>query len=392
MVSLSSSPRGKEGTVLVTSAGRRFRVGVDLRALVARPTGIGYYTLGLLRAMSESGRFEFIGLAHGDVHAADVFEHLGIPVEIEPAPLGVWWQQTKLPRRLVRGDLDLFFSPLATLPLRSRLPSVVTVHDLTALLYPETHRLKVRWSQIPFLGPSLRRARRIVAVSEATARDIRFAFPEVGERIRIVANGVDDEFRPADSATIDRVRSELGMPRGYLLYSGTLEPRKNLEGLLDAWEALAEDEADPLPLLLAGDYGWRNRSLLRRIEKLASRGVTYLGRLQRQRLVEVMQAATVFVYPSYYEGFGLPVAEAMSCGVPAVVSDRSSLPEVVGEAGLKVDPEDPRGLALALRRLLREESLRARLIERGLARAGEYRWSTAGSAMASVFEEALALE
>ncbi|HKI87268.1 MAG TPA: glycosyltransferase family 1 protein, partial [Thermoanaerobaculia bacterium] len=358
----------------------------------ARPTGIGYYSLGLLRAMSASGRFEFVGLAHGDVHAAEELDKLGIPVEVEPAPLGVWWQQTTLPRRLARGDLDLFFSPLTTLPLRSKLPSVVTVHDLTALLYPETHRLKVRWSQMPFLGPSLRRAGRIVAVSEATARDVRFAFPEVADKVRVVANGVDEEFRPADPETIERLRAELDCPRGYMLYSGTLEPRKNLQGLLDAWEALADDEGDPLPLFLAGDYGWRNRSLLRRIERLGPRGVTYLGRLERRRLLEVMQAATIFVYPSFYEGFGLPVAEAMACGVPTVVSDRSSLPEVVGEAGLKVDPEDARGIAVALRRLLREEGLRARLAERGLARVANFRWARSGEEMAAIFDEALALE
>ncbi len=391
MISASPPPQGSDGTAATGSA-RRLRIGVDLRALVARPTGIGYYTLGLLRAMSADQRFDFVGLAHGDVHAAEVLEELGIPVEVEPAPLGVWWQQTKLPRRLRRGDLDLFFSPLTTLPVRSDLPSVVTVHDLTALLYPETHRFKVRWSQIPFLGPSLRRARRIVAVSEATARDVRFAFPEVAEKVRVVANGVDEEFQPADSASIARVRAELGCPRGYLLYSGTLEPRKNLQGLLDAWEALADDEGDPLPLFLAGDYGWRNRSLLRRIERLEPRGVKYLGRLERWRLIEAMQAATVFVYPSFYEGFGLPVVEAMASGVPTVVSNRSSLPEVAGDAALQVDPEDARGLALAIRRLLHDQPLRARLVERGLARAGEYRWAKAGREMAAVFQEALALE
>jgi alpha-1,3-rhamnosyl/mannosyltransferase len=175
-----------------------------------------------------------------------------------------------------------------------------------------------------------------------------------------------------------------------VLYAGTIEPRKNLGVLLDAWEALAGEVR--LPLVLAGGYGWHSADLVRRMRKLTASGlpVHVLGRLERARLVRVFQAATVFAYPSLYEGFGLPVAESLACGVPAVVSNASSLPEAVGGGGLAVDPHDGGALAAALRRLLAEPGLRAELAARGLAHAATLRWELAAARLDEVFAEALA--
>ena len=369
----------------------RPRVGVDLCALVHRPTGIGVYTLALLRELAALDRFELVGLVHREPEARAALAAIGVAVEIQPAPLGVIWQQLLLPRRLAAGDIDLFWSPLLTLPRRSPVPTVVTVHDLAVLHVPDTLSLKVRWSLLPFLGHSVERAGAVVAVSEAMARELAHAWPQAVARIVTIHNGVDPEFRPADAESIAATRARLAAPGGYLLYAGTVEPRKNLDLLLEAWETLASERGEQLPpLLLAGPYGWKSRHLERRIAALAPRGVRRLGRLERPELVAAIQAASLFVYPSFYEGFGLPAAEAMACGVAVVAADRSSLPEVVGDAGLLIDPEDPHALAAALARLLDDPALAAELGRRGIERAARYSWPRGALALAELFDRVLA--
>lgn len=365
------------------------RVAVDLRALVPAPTGIGFYTRSLLVELAARGEFRFLGLAHRPVHFADELRAAGIQIEHQPAPLGVLWQQVSLPLRLRRGDVDLLWSPITTLPLRLAVPGVVTVHDLTTLLLPETHRAKVRLSVLPFLRASLESARRVVAISQATAADVRRQFPQCANKIRVIHNGIDPEFVPADVEQIAASRARLDAPDGYLLYVGTLEPRKGLDTLLDAWEQLARESASPMPLVLAGPYGWGSSQLVRRLEELRPRGVRYLGRVERGELVRLFQAARVFVYPSTYEGFGLPAAEALACGVPVVGSSASSLPEVVGEAGLLVEPADAGALATALRRVLSDTELERSLRARTAAQAARFTWPGAAAQLAAVFREAL---
>lgn len=364
-------------------------IGVDLRALVPTPTGIGVYTRSLLLELAKLGSFHYRGLAHRPPREAETLTAAGIESEADPAPLGVIWQQLKLPKRLDRGDLDLFWSPLMTLPLRCPVPAVATVHDLTAILMPENHRFKVRWSIFPFLRPSLERADRLVAVSQATADDLAFHFPQVAKKIRVVHSGVDPEFRPGTRETIEATRDEIDAPDGYILYAGTLEPRKNLGAVLDAWEALRADDPGQPPLVLVGPYGWGSRDMMRRLESLAPLGVKVLGHVDREKLVRVFQAATVFVYPSFYEGFGLPAAEAMACGIPTVVSNVSSLPEVVGDAGLQVEPTDPGELMSALRSLLESPARREELRGRSLERATRFRWERTAAEMEEIFREAI---
>jgi glycosyltransferase involved in cell wall biosynthesis len=366
-------------------------VAVDLRALVTEATGIGVYTRELLGALarSRSTGFRYLGMAHRPVRDGDRLAAAGVAVEVRPGPLGVIWQQVALPRRLGGGDVDLFWSPLNTLPLACPVPAVVTVHDLTAVLFPEAHTARVRWSILPFLGRSLTRAARIVAVSQATADDLAFHFPEVRGRVRVVPNGVDPRYRPAPAEEVARIRRAAGMPEGWVLSVGTLEPRKNVATLLRAWEGLKAEDEDFPPLVLAGGAGWKSGPLARRLADLEPWGLRHLGRVDDDRLLALYQGALAFAYPALYEGFGLPVLEAMACGLPVVTSDVSSLPEVAGDAGLLVDPRDAAALAGALRRLVREPGLAGELGRRGEERARRFTWSAAAAAMEDVFAEAL---
>ena len=360
-------------------------VGVDLRALVGTPTGIGYYTLSMLHGLAETGLFRLVGMAHETPEYQEELIAAGVEVEVRRALSGVIWQQTVVPLRLRRGDLDLFWSPILTLPLSLPVPALTTVHDLTPLLHPETHTLKVRWSILPFLARNLSSAAAVIADSESTADDLRRYYPDCRERLEVIYPGVDDLFQPGGPEQIAETRAELGCPEGYLLFSGTLEPRKNLDLLLDAWEIAREAEERTLPLILSGPAGWADKAFFQRLKQLEPAGVRWLGRVSRPELLRLMQGARWFVYPSLYEGFGLPVAEAMACGIPPIVSQLSSLPEVVGDAGYQVDPYEPEDLAGLLQSLTQDPAQEADLAQKARRRASRFSWKTASDQLGEAF-------
>ncbi len=363
------------------------RIAVDGRALMDAPAGVGYYTRALLECLAKRGSFQFTALSPRAASAPEALLAAGVRFETSSPRIGFWWQQRTLPKRLRQGDFDLLWSPLGTLPQSAPVPSVVTVHDITPLLFPYWHSWRNRVTFKRQLPDTLRAARRIVAVSQATARDLEHRFPTCADRVIVIPNGVDPALAPAPVARIEAVRRSLDAPRGYVLFVGTLEPRKNLTTLLDAWERVLDRLPDAPPLLVAGGKGWSSAALRRRLQRAP--GVRYLGRLPRPRLIEVLQGALAFVYPSLYEGFGLPVLEAMACGLPVVTSDRSSLPEVVGNAGIQINPRHTRDLAAAIAKLIEDPQLRAELGSEALERSRRFSWERTADAMEPVFTAAL---
>jgi glycosyltransferase involved in cell wall biosynthesis len=364
-------------------------IAVDLRALVGKPSGIGFFTLSLLIELARRDRARYVGMSQAPVYGEDILHNAGVQVEYHGAPLGLIWQQLVLPRRLREEDIDLFWSPLLTLPLGLEVPAVVTVHDLTPLLFSETHSLKVKASFLPFIRPTVELARSIVTDSKATAADLRVQFPQARDKVEVVYPGVDRVFEPAPEEDVQAFRLELGCPEGYVLFVGTLEPRKNLSLLIDAWAGLKKSDPAVPPLILAGSYGWKSRSLLKRIEALKPLGLRYLDHPERKKLVQLIQSARLLTLPSLYEGFGLPAVEAMACGVPTVVANTSSLPEVVGDASLLVEPDDGSALAAAIARVLRDPGLASELSARGLLRAQRFEWRRAAEEMEAIFDRAL---
>jgi len=362
-------------------------IAVDLRALVGPPSGIGYFTLSMLRALEDIAGWRIVGMAHRDL-APEAKYQLKVPLESHGGPFGVWWQQFRLPRRLSATDINLFWSPNTILPARLPVPGVVTIHDLTVLSHPRMHRRKVRWSIKPFLARTVRTARCIAVDSRATADDLLRRFPDCVDRLHVVYPGIEADFAPADPEHVNATRRRLGCPEGFLLYAGTVEPRKNIDRLISAWMRWRASGGG-LPLLIVGPYGWHSKSLMRRILALEGKGLLYRGRVERPELVRLMQAARVFVYPSLYEGFGLPPAEAMACGIPTVTSNRSSLPEIVGNAGLLVDPEDTGELVAALDSIVMNTSLAKELSTAGLARVRRFSWRAAAESMNRIFRDAL---
>jgi glycosyltransferase involved in cell wall biosynthesis len=265
---------------------------------------------------------------------------------------------------------------------------VITVHDLNFLYYPqfltaESHRYynrQIEWA--------VRRADHILADSHATKSDLTTLLDVPSEKVTVVHLAADPAFRPLAEGEVRRVVAQYGLEPGYLLFVGTLEPRKNLPGLLQAYRQLLDAEVTAAPLVLVGGKGWLYDEVFERVEALCLDGhVRFLHDVPDADLPGLYNAARVLATPSFYEGFGLPALEAMACGTPVVVADRASLPEVVGEAGLLVDPDDVEDIARALTRVLTDGPLEARMRTLGLAQAARFTWEHTAQATWAVYRE-----
>jgi glycosyltransferase involved in cell wall biosynthesis len=255
-------------------------------------------------------------------------------------------------------------------PRRCRLTT--TIHDMTCWLMPELHsqpNVRVtRW----FGERVMKRADGIIAVSENTRRDALEILDLPPDRVTTIYPGVAESFFEVTAADVHAVRERLGLTRPYVLFVGTIEPRKNVPGLLDAYTQLSRSTREEYELVLAGPVGWADRATVAKVEH--TEGVRYLGYVREEDLPGITAGASVLAYPSFYEGFGFPVAQAMAAGVPVLTSDRSSLPEIAGDAALLVDPESTEEIQDALERLLTSQALRERLGGAGRRRAREFRW------------------
>jgi glycosyltransferase involved in cell wall biosynthesis len=294
----------------------------------------------------------------------------------------------------LRGS-ELFHATDHLLPFLRRTPTVFTVHDLAFLERPETHLPYNRLYLSLMMPRFVRAATAIIADSEATRRDVLRHYGVPSDKVRVVYLGVEQAFRPVEPAEARaHVDARYGLSGPYALFVGTLEPRKNVRGLLLAYRRLLqgweEREGEAPKLAIAGARGWWYQELFRlaRGQGLDT-AVRFLGRVADEDLPALYSAAAAFVYPSLYEGFGLPPLEALACGTPVVCSNRASLPEVVGDAALQVDTTRTEDIATALERALTDDELRATLRARGLARAGELTWERTGTETARVYRDVL---
>jgi glycosyltransferase involved in cell wall biosynthesis len=269
---------------------------------------------------------------------------------------------------------------------------VVTVHDLSFLRFPHAFRRANRAYLSAFTKLSARRASRVIVGAESTRRDVIELCDVRPERVVTVPYGVTDAFTPGSAGEAAEFRRRKGLPEEFILFLGTLEPRKNIGRLIDAYAALREREAPrAVPkLVIAGGKGWFYESLFAQVASLGlGDDVLFTGYVPGDELVLWYRAALMFVFPSLFEGFGLPVLEAMACGAPTITSNVSSLPEVAGDAALLMDPYDTESLVSAMKRLLHEPELRARLSQAGPQQAKQFPWSRTAAETAAVYRDAL---
>ena len=285
------------------------------------------------------------------------------------------WTHLRLSAEMLTRPPDVLLVPAHVLPLVHPRRSLVTVHDLGYLHEPEAHRALDRFYLDLSNRYHARAAARVLAISEATRDDLVRHYGVAPERVTVTHLAADASFRPVtDPDLITAARAEHGIGPDYFLYVGTLQPRKNLSRLIRAFARVAAGRPG-LQLVLAGKKGWLYDGILRQAESLGLSGrVIFPGYVGAEDLPALYSGALAFAFPSLYEGFGMPALEAMACGAPVLASNVSSLPEVVGDAGLLVDPTDEAALAAALERLASEPALRAELRQRGLARARLFSW------------------
>jgi len=285
---------------------------------------------------------------------------------------------------------DLFHATEHLLPRLKGARTVLTVHDLIFLLFPEYHLPLNKWFLNRFMPLFVRRADAIIAVSQCTKDDLIRHYAVPSEKIAVVYEGVDARFQPVtDLDALAQVQARYGLPERYILSVGTIEPRKNLTTLLEAYRTLRAQGSE-LKLVIVGKKGWLYEGFFRRLRELGLEGEVVLpGFVLDGDLPALYSAAELFVFPSLYEGFGLPPLEAMACGTPVIASNASSLPEVVGEAGVLIDPRDVSGLAEAMRRVLTDERLREEMQIKGLERAKQFTWGRAAAMTLEVYHSLL---
>ena len=365
-------------------------IGVDAsRATLAQRTGTETYSLHLIRALlTLRGNRHRFRLYFNRPPSADLFEP-GSGWEPRVIPLPRLWTHLRLSWEMLRRAPDVMFVPAHVVPLVHPPASVVTAHDLGYLRYPWAHPTLSRLYLDISTRYSAGVATRVVADSEATRSDLVTHYGVPPEKVAVVYPGGGELRDPSPEDEVERVRAKYRLPRRYLLHLGTVQPRKNLARLVEAYAALVKTSGTDCHLILAGRPGWGTEALLRRIQSrgLADR-VHLLGYVPSADLGPLLSGTQLFVLPSLYEGFGFPLVEAMAAGVPAVASNASAIPEVAGDAAILVDPLDIDAWAEAMGRALEDETLRAELIERGLERAKRFSWNRCAQEVLAVLEAA----
>lgn len=373
-----------------------------------RGAGVSRYSESLLRSLSAlqtdaPGHRVAALVRQGDPFARESALP-GIRVQPVPFPLHratvrVLWEQTDLPRRLWSMGADLVHGLVNVLPLATRVPGVVTVHDLSFIDMPQTMPKTRRLYLTRLCAASVARARRVIAVSQQTADDLMRHFGTRADKISVIYNGVDARFgtvAPHDTSALHMpLAAGTRVPERFLLYVGTLEPRKNLVRLVQAyaqWRTRAGDDFADVRLVLGGSQGWFFQQIFDCVSALGlEEQVLFPGFIPDADLPQWYRAAQALVYPSLHEGFGLPVLEAMACGTPVVCSNIPSLREVAGDSAVRVDPHDVDALAAGIALVMEQPALGAELSQRGPSRAARFSWQRTARETLHVYEDVLNL-
>lgn len=367
------------------------RIALDARKL--RDFGIGTYIRNILVELGRLDKTtEYVLLCKPE--DVDRIPALGPNFRIVPerAKLYSIGEQFRVPLALARERVDLLHEPHYTLPPATRCRAVVTIHDCIHLMFPDAlpNRLAYGYARAS-IWSAARQADRVLTVSEASKRDILRFVNVPPEKVSVIHNAIDERFlRAADEAQMDRVRQRYQLNDPFALYVGNIKPHKNVERLIDAFGRARTGDLAQLRLVIVGDEISKYPALRQAVHRhRLDKHVRFLGFQPYETLSSFYRLARVFVFPSLYEGFGLPPLEAMACGTPVVTSNVSSLPEVAGDAALLVDPHDSEAIADAIRRAVTDDTLRASMIEKGHARARTFSWAQSVAAIHKIYMEVL---
>ncbi len=377
------------------------RIGLDGIPLTALKTGVGHYTFELACALARVAPecdFEVVypsSLPHAPFAEQDGSGSLALPVNLDikrvpVGPVGRHWWTIGLPRYLRRTGIELFHGTNFDVPPWRQCPTVLTIHDLSLLIHPETHE-KRRVSRSRRRLPLMARAATLVIVpTESVRREVCQHLGLSAEKVFAVPEAARACFAPMNLAATEVVRRRLGIGTDFLLTVGTIEPRKNLQTLVNAFEEVAGGRSQPnLQLVIAGNRGWLSEPLFEALERSPMRQRIVLTEyLNDEDLRALYSSCRVFVYPSIYEGFGLPPLEAMACGAPVITSRIPALAETTGGAAVLVEPTNVQALAVAIADLLDSDDARANLSALGRSRAAEFTWERTARLTLEVYQKA----
>lgn len=377
-------------------------IAFDALPLLGRMTGIGYCEAGQVQALAKlcpelEFTLQYFYFLHGKTPAEAALQPFctanlrtrgafcsgfGYRLVSSFVPVPYQWFFGK------KSGITHFFNYIVPPFVHGK--TVVTVHDMVYRTYPETVRGRTKYMLKAGLVPSMQRADRIVTDSEFSKSEIIRFYPQFADKIRVVPCGVDhDRFHPErNEEKIADVRKHCGISGEYFLYLGTIEPRKNLERLMDAYSVFAASHENPAKLVLAGGKGWLYEGIFAKVQALGlEEQVIFTQYIPSEKLCALMSGALAFTFPSLYEGFGLPPLEAMACGTPVLVSDAASLPEVTGDAAVIVKADSVSSIAEGLHRLFTDAGLRERLSREGLKRAEGFTWEKSAGLLLDVYRE-----
>ena len=376
------------------------RIAIEYTSALRQVAGIGRYTRELVRALAEmqSGDEIVLVYAAGDLKenaALDGLRRLqslnprvtAVPIPLSERWLTILWQRARLPLPIEHwtGAIDVFHAPDFVLPPARTSHTLVTVHDLSFRLHPEAAHERLRRYLERAVPRSLRRAERVLVVSHSTARDLERLMRVPADKTKVLYHGIGAQFRRVEDAQLlGAVRARYGLPPRFVLHVGTIEPRKNLLRLIAAFEELRKQpDYRDLGLVLAGKPGWLVEPILERARMTP--GVVLTGAVADDDLPALYTLADVLAYPSLYEGFGFPPLEALACGTPAVTSNTSSLPELVADVALMVDPQDTAALATALKRALDDPAVAEAARTAGPKHAARFTWTETARQLLEVY-------
>ncbi len=372
------------------------RIAIDYTSAVRQRGGIGRYTRELVQALAALGPADDYVLL-----VADRPRHIAVPASANFRLRWTWVSQPwltrlwhrlgiSLPVEAFTGPVDIFHAPDFVLPpTRRTTRTLLTVHDLSFVRDPESAAPRLRAYLERVVPRSVACADHVLADSAATRSDLLTLYGAPPEKVTVLYSGVSEVFRPVrDPTVLAAVCQRYGLRRPFVLSVGTVQPRKNYARLIRAFAQVRQTaELSDYTLVIAGGRGWLDADIFAQVERSGVRdSVIFPGFVAETDLPALYSAADLFAYPSLYEGFGLPLLEAMACGTPVVASNAASLPEVAGDAALLVDPTDEAGLTRALRWALTDLDLRSRLIARGFKQANRFTWRAAASQLLEIYE------
>jgi glycosyltransferase involved in cell wall biosynthesis len=365
------------------------RIGIDARLVYYSKAGIGQYIIHLTRGLAKikTPQDQFI-LLQSRKDKAQIINNSNFERKSLWTPSHHRLEQLAIRFETAPLRLDLLHSPDFIPPLNRRYKSVITVHDLAFLLYPQfmTKESARYYGQI---DQAVRSTNHIIAVSQATKQDLINLLGVPKDKITVIYEGRNPIYEPINKAKAHAfVKAKFGLEPNFIFFVSTLEPRKNIPTLLEGYKWLKIHHKRPEKLVLTGSKGWLIEEIEETIEKLGLKNdVLLTGRVNDSALHHLYNAASIFAYPSFYEGFGLPPLEAMNCGIPVIASKIKVMPEVVGDAALLVDPHDAEDLGIAMHRLLTDETLRTEMIAKGFKRAANFSWEQTARETLAVYHQ-----